>query len=70
MRVVAGLHALVGMLYLGTCLILGGRGTSFDIWVGTAWLLGACIWVWGSARLPRRKVEQALQLYKSDTDRI
>ena len=69
-RVFAGVYGLVGVLFLGTGLAHGGRGSSFDIWMGTGWVLSASIWVWGSAKLPRRKIERALQLNKSDTDRI
>jgi hypothetical protein len=66
--VIAGLSGLGGALYLGTGLIHGGRGGAFSVFAGTMWLLAACGWVWGWSRLPRRRVEQALQLNKSDMD--
>lgn len=68
-RVIAGLNTLAGLLYLGTGLVHGGRGTAIDIWLGTGWVLSADTWLWGAARLPRRKAARALQLNNSDTDR-
>lgn len=61
----AVLYALVGCLWLGTGLALGGRDP-YDIWVGAVWLLGACAWAWRAAKLPRRTVKRALRLNKDE----